>query len=112
MTVPSRVDQIRREYFRLLAAGVPKADAARMAQGKPMTVAKGRPAPRHPEPATACPAPSEREETPVADTTEIPADWRDLPWPALKALAARFGSARNRAECEATIEAELRRRAT
>lgn len=43
---------------------------------------------------------------------EIPADWRELKWFALRSLATKFASTPvlNKADAEAAIEAEIRRR--
>lgn len=43
---------------------------------------------------------------------EIPADWRDLPWPQLRSLASNFAEGvLNKPDAVAAIQAELNRRA-
>ncbi|CAH1661740.1 conserved hypothetical protein [Hyphomicrobiales bacterium] len=62
-------------------------------------------------------APAEAPELPKenddgAPVVEIPADWRDLKWFSMKALAANFTDQpiENKPEAEKIIEAELERR--
>ncbi|ASY62520.1 hypothetical protein SJ05684_c10630 [Sinorhizobium sojae CCBAU 05684] len=47
-----------------------------------------------------------------ASTAEIPADWQEMKWFALRSLAANFSNKppANKAEAEAIIKAELARR--
>ncbi len=47
-----------------------------------------------------------------ADANPIPEGWRDLPWPALKALATSFSneSIKTKDDAKASIELELERR--
>ncbi len=63
--------------------------------------------PATPNPAT----PPNQDTQPPALFVAIPADWSDLPWPALKSLASKFGPSGNSDEARATIEAELAKRA-
>lgn len=49
---------------------------------------------------------------PDPDSVAIPADWRELPWPKLRALAAKVspGPVTDKPDCIAAIEAEMARR--
>jgi hypothetical protein len=51
---------------------------------------------------------------PASAVVTIPADWRGLPWPALKSLASKVApetAIKTKADAEAAVEAELARRA-
>lgn len=95
-TPNDEVMQIRARYYEALRQGMTREKAAALAHGR-----EGRkPAPRARAAAS----------TESLDTNDIPADWRDLPWPQLRALAAKVNGGpigkMTREDIEALIEAK------
>lgn len=94
-TPNDEVMQIRARYYEALRQGMTREKAAALAHGR-----EGRK-----------PAPQARAaaSTESLDTNDIPADWRDLPWPQLRALAIKVNGGSigkmTREDIEALIEA-------
>jgi hypothetical protein len=104
-TDQSEINAIRSRFYRLVAAGVPRQEAARRAhEGAEATDAVSEPGPAK----TDIPAKGD-----AAKPVEIPVGWAEIEWPELRTLATSISGkdVRSRKEANELIEAELARRA-